>query len=276
MKKNAVNDAFRILTKALTKEQLNEIRRDGFLDMGQMQALAEDSGLDIELIQEIVRQMDQVWLMSGGKESEINMKKEAIYIAVHRELWGSYGDILIEGFHDKEVVDGEARYVYKRSGDVVLSLCMSPSMSRCIVTEEFKRKLDNYNQNYFEFKPLNSVKFAKIDWRSWDENADPVYPNSQDHDPVDYYSVCDYYEDNDPKLPKLFLIVGPRSKVIHVLSFDEYDEKTESQYRLRKDNLGQQDIVLDHHYRYLIVNERGKSWLEKNAADSYLEFILVK
>jgi hypothetical protein len=91
--------------------------------------------------------------------------------------WGDYGAILRHGMsaHDEKASDG--RLALERTGPFVPPITF-PGISNVIVTDSFRRMLEEAKLGLRGFRPVWKNRIVRLDWHLWDQEADEpkLYP----------------------------------------------------------------------------------------------------
>jgi hypothetical protein len=175
-----------------------------------------------------------------------------IYQLSNRETnWGDYGDILVSGMtaHLERYND---LLQLERTGPYVPPLVNS-GLWDIVVTDKVKESLMVSGLVGISFKPVIKKHIVDLDWTTWNTNAEEptYYPESGE--PEDYILGREHSELLAERMGDLWELVIPTTGTFSNGAFIPNGKTADI---FKADNKG-----------YILVTEKGKDWIERNAGD---------
>jgi hypothetical protein len=197
-------------------------------------------------------------------ESEMDLK---FYRVTSIELWGDYGNILVNGMTG-HLGEKDGHLQLERAGPFIPPITF-PGLSDLVVTDELRQKLETSELGDFQFRSVVKARIVDLPWDSFDRNSEdpPMYPDTGE--PEDYIL-------SRPHSPPIADLLGD---IWQVALRDGAFVDTELQrspwdYDVRVHTASWNG---DHLFygkkpdaffgRWIIVSEKGRSWLELHAGD---------
>ena len=180
--------------------------------------------------------------------------------------WGDYGSILLTGMTGHQPrKDGLLQL--ERTGPFAPPI--AHSWPGFVVTDEFRKKLENSGLTGFSFKPVIKKHIVRLEWEKWDKNApDPeFYPEEGEpenyilelpHSPELAEEMEDFWELCTEERADVERVEDPKAMFgveIYVL-LSTWDGT---------------DFFSARTVGYVYVSEKAKNWLEREASE-WLEF----
>jgi len=165
--------------------------------------------------------------------------------------WGDYGSILVSGMTAHlERKDGLLQL--ERTGPYLPPLVNS-GLWDIVVTDSIKKNLEVSGLNGISFRPVIKKHIVELSWTTWDLNTDepPIYPDSGE--PEDYILAGQHSESISKQIGNVWELVTPTRGTFVNGKF--------------ADSGLQADIFKADNKGYILVTDKGKNWIEKNAGD---------
>ncbi len=165
--------------------------------------------------------------------------------------WGDYGSILVSGM-TAHVEREDGFLQLERTGPYIPPLVNS-GLWDIVVTDSAKRNLEMSGLIGISFKPVIKKRIVELNWTNWDLNADDplFYPDSGE--PEDYILAGQHSESISRQIGDVWELVIPIKGTF-------VDEKF-------FDNGLQADIFKADNKGYILVTDKGRDWIERNAGD---------
>lgn len=175
-----------------------------------------------------------------------------IYKLENRDTnWGDYGSILVSGL-TAHLERKDDLLQLERTGPYIPPLIIS-GLWDIVVTDAIKRNLEMSGLIGISFRPVIKKHIVELNWTTWDLNADepPIYPDSGE--PEDYILAGQHSESISKQIGKVWELVTPtRGRVVDGAFVD---------------NGLRADVFKADNKGYILVTEKGKDWIERNAGD---------
>lgn len=186
-----------------------------------------------------------------------------------RELWGDYGDILIEGMTG-HLDRSDGRLQLERAGPFMPPATL-PALHDLVVTDEFRRKLEKSGLGNYQYAKVIKARIVDLQWQRWDLNAETAPEHPETVEPEDYIL-------GRPHSQKLADEMGDVWEVIltdgAVVDTEIARKPWDYDVRVHAESWNGQHLFwgIKRHPdgidgRWIIVTERGKQWFEENAGE---------
>ncbi len=175
-----------------------------------------------------------------------------IYQLKNRETnWGDYGSILVSGMTAHLERKNDLLQL-ERTGPYAPPLVNS-GLWDIVVTDRVKENLEVSGLIGISFKPVIKKHIVELHWTTWDLNADepPNYPDSGE--PEDYILAGLHSESVSEDMGDLWELVTPTRGTFIDGAFIDAGLPTDI---FKADNRG-----------FILVTDKGKDWIERNAGD---------
>jgi hypothetical protein len=165
--------------------------------------------------------------------------------------WGDYGDILVSGMTAHLDRHNDLLQL-ERTGPYVPPLVNS-GLWDIVVTDKVKESLMMSQLTGINFKPVIKKHIVELDWTTWDTNAEEPTYYPQGGEPEDYILEREHSESLSKRMGDLWELVIP---TIGTFSNENFIFSGQVFDIFKADNRG-----------YILVTEKGKDWIERNAGD---------
>jgi len=165
--------------------------------------------------------------------------------------WGDYGSILVSGMTAR--LDRKNRMLQlERTGPYIPPLINS-GLWDIIVTDTIKKNLQVSGLIGVSFRPVIKRHIVELNWTTWDLSADEplVYPDSGE--PEDYILAGQHSESVSEQIGNVWELITPRRGTFIDGKF--------------VDSGLQADIFKADNKGYILLTDKGRDWIEKNAGD---------
>lgn len=172
--------------------------------------------------------------------------------------WGDYGDILVNGLVETSKCVGLHAIYVSRTGPYVPPV--TQPFDHIVVTDDFRRELEASQLTGFDFLETQYRKVVRLDWQTWDTNADEPMSYPETGEPEDYVLGCPHDPTLLAQMPRLWaLAVQPTSEL-----------QVQGTGSFRMDRHPGTDIARE--FGLYWVTERMKTWLESSSAGRWITF----
>jgi hypothetical protein len=176
-----------------------------------------------------------------------------IYKLQNKEApWGDYGHILLAGIAShRSRQDGLLQL--ERTAPYIPPLIIS-GIGNVIITDATKEKLNTSGLSGFNFRQVIKKHIVQLNWTAWDLTAEKPFSYPDSGEPEDYILAEKHSESEAQQLGPLWELFLRDSG-----TFDT----NENYLQDNKDF----DIFKANNKGYILVTEKAKEWIEKNAGD---------
>lgn len=176
-------------------------------------------------------------------------------------FWGDYSDILTHGMaaHSEGVFEGPL--LLSRTGPYIPPISF-PGVGNVVVTDEFKKKIEDSGLRGFSFMPVIKKHIVRLDWQEWDKTTDdpPEFPESGE--PEDYILERAHSSALAEELGPLWEIVIEESATVKKIKSDE--SLTGVVVYLVPESWNGNDFFRAHDVRYVYLTEKARDLLKEN------------
>jgi hypothetical protein len=172
--------------------------------------------------------------------------------------WGDYGDILISGMTAHLERQDELLQL-ERTGPFIPPLVNS-GLWDIVITDRVKKNLEDSGLMGISFRSVLKKHIVELDWTAWDLTLKepPIFPDSGE--------------------PEDYILAGEHSEKISKLIGDVWELVTPTRGTFVGENFidgrSQADIFKADNRGYILVTDKAKDWIEKNAGD-WVRFEIV-
>lgn len=175
-----------------------------------------------------------------------------IYQLKNRETnWGDYGSILVSGMTAHLERHNDLLQL-ERTGPYVPPLVNS-GLWDIVVTDKVKDSLKISGLIGISFRPVIKRHITDLDWTTWDLNAEEPTHYPESGEPEDYILGAEHSELLAERMGDVWELVIPITGTFSNGTFISNGQEADI---FRADNKG-----------YILVTEKGKDWIERNAGD---------
>jgi hypothetical protein len=177
------------------------------------------------------------------------------------DLWGDYGHILINGM-TAHLEEKNGMLQLERAGPFIPPLSF-PGLHDFIVSDEFRKKLENSGLGTFAFRPVVKARIVDLQWQDWDRKAEDAPVRPETGEPEDYILGRPHSEKLADAMGEVWQVILKDGATVDALTPQSLEDP---ELRVHSDSWkGEHLFSADH--RWVIVTVRGKQWLEENAGE---------
>ena len=202
------------------------------------------------------------------------------YLVGHRNLWGSYGSVLIQGTALRQgdsthaqLYDRNAPLELERTGPFVPAITVVGGKS-IVVSDDCRQKMDSDCPG-LKFKPVVKKRIVRLEWEDWDWDDERPEEFPTDGDPDCYILDQPHCEAASKEMGPLWEFFMERGAWVDLV---QGDYSWELQPRLNVASWNGQHIFLgqaknrDRPVLDTIVTDSGRDFLSSYDEDELLRF----